>query len=96
MNALVDSVEFDHTESMEIEETGAQTLKDKLTVDAHDKYVKMLQNPQWEVYTRPDALYSRLGLQLEAYPLSRSTPSAYQHLLDQVSSHLISFLCKNE
>ena len=80
MNSLADTVCAMETEDISIR------LEDRLSKEAYAKYEKLLRNPQWEVFKRPDALYSRLGLQLESYPLTRSTPSAYQSLLNQVST----------
>ena len=86
MNNLADNL--GDNESMDIDESEGRTLKESLSSEAYTKYVKSLEDPHWVVYTRPDALYSRLGLQLECYPISKSTPSAYRNLLDQVSNTL--------
>ena len=80
MNNLIDS-----NQAMDVEEDEILTLKDMLTAKAYEKYRNSLKISKWNVYTRSDAMYSRLGMQFECYPFSRSTPSAYVQLLNQVS-----------
>ena len=92
MNSLTNSDLIKEGDLMDIAESEMGTVAHSLTAEAYERYVESLQGPQWVVYTRPDALYSRLGIQLECYPLARSTPSAYENLLNQVSVKLISLI----
>ena len=80
--------EGDPMDTGELSNMDLTKIENALTAEAYEKYVGSLQNPQWTVYTRPDALYSRIGLQLECYSLRRSSPSTYENLLNQVSNSL--------
>ena len=90
MNNLAESSCLDT--SMDVEVEDKVIIKDVLPDAAYRAYAKSLHNPQWIVYTRQDALYSRLGLPLECYPFTRRTPSAYANLLDQVRKNFVTMI----
>ena len=79
-----DDLDLEEMDVQASEEDPTSKVEKLLDAEAYEKWAESLQTGTWMVHTRQDALYSRLGLQLEAYPLHHSTPSATANLLLQV------------